>query len=118
MAVTFTLIRATDYRLLYTVTRDGAGGDAATRTNAQLQADAPVGSAIANLLATAVANDAAALLLMVGTPGRTYITPGGDPAVVWSMDWSQAANLVQVTARAAAASDAILEIQLVHTFDR
>lgn len=66
MAVTFTLKSSTPYELRYLVT--AGGQEQGTLDAATMIADAPVGSPIAALLNTGVANDAAAVILAFENP--------------------------------------------------
>jgi hypothetical protein len=76
MAITVTLVRATDYRLFYAIDNDG-GGATYTITNATLQADAAGKPHLLKAFQTAVADDAAAvLLLMAGVGTVVRITWG------------------------------------------
>lgn len=122
MAVSRTLVRATQYRLIYSIQHDGGAGDTLTITNAQLLADAGSFPRMQELLNTVVADSTAAALLMVGIPGRTYIIPtdDGNAPQPWSVDWTESGNRVQCVIRGTAGvvSEAILEIQRVHTFDQ
>lgn len=122
MAVTRVLLKATQYRLIYSVTHDGGGGDTLQITSAQMLADAAAAPLMQELLNTEVANATAAATLMLGTPGRTFITPtnNGLAPQVWSASWAEVANRSECIVRGATgvASDAILEIQLTHTLNR
>jgi hypothetical protein len=96
MAVTAVLVRATDYRLFYAIDHDGAAGDSLTVTNATLQADAAGKPHLLKVLQTSVADDAAAVgLLMAGVGSVVRITPGTQ--YTWSVDAQEnGANLAQL----------------------
>lgn len=120
MAVSITLIRADAYRMFYAISHDGAAGDTATRTNAQLLADAASSPRIQEALRTAVADNAAAVLLMMaGGKAVTHITPG-TAAAGWAVDWNENANLaeLEVEGEAGIVNDGILEIQVLHSYNK
>lgn len=120
MAVTATLLRATDYRLIYSINHDGAAGDAFTITNAALVAASANSSILQAMFNTAVANDAAAAQLLAGaTPGVTRLLP--NTRALWAIDIEEdGANRAQIviTGQAGTANDGVLEIQRVHSYDR
>lgn len=128
MAVTITFISATHYRMFYNMNHDGAAGNNATRTNAQLLADAAGSPDLQALLNTPVATDVDAVLLMtcaVGQPGAvTHIMPGsalGAASHDWAVDYeADGNNRVRMLAfgEAGFVSEAIFEIQIVHTYNK
>lgn len=125
MTVTAALLKATQYRLFYQLNHDGAGGDTLVISAATLLTDAGPAPRLQELLNTLVANDAAAALLMLTTPGATNIVNtigGGVTPQSWSVTWTRDAGTGRaectVEGTAGTASDAILEIRLVHTYDR
>jgi hypothetical protein len=121
MAVSITFLRADAYRMFYAISHDGAAGDTASRTNAQLLADAASSPRIQEVLRTAVDNDAeAVLLMMAGGKAVTHITPG-TAAAGWAVDWSEdGSNLaeLEVEGEAGTANDGILEIQVLHSYNK
>jgi hypothetical protein len=119
MAVTATLVRATDYRLFYAISHDGAAGDTAIISNATLQADAGGRPHLLKVLQTAVVSDAEAVLLLMGGGGSVVrITPGKE--AFWSVDAQNSGGLAQieVSGQAGTINDGILELQVLHTIDK
>jgi hypothetical protein len=114
MAVTVSLVRATDYRLFYSIDHDGAAGDSFTITNAALQADAAGKPHLLKVLQTSVADDAAAVgLLMAGVGAVVRITPGTQYA--WSVDAQEdGANLADliVDGEPGQINNGLLELQV------
>ncbi len=119
MAVTATPIHATDYRLFYSISHDGAAGDTYTISNAALQAAASGHPNVLAMLQTPVASDLEAVLLLVGgAQGVARITPG--KLAFWSLDAKANAGLaeIEVTGQAGTVNDGILELQVLHTIFR
>ncbi len=114
MAVTAILVRATDYRLVYAIQHDGAAGDSLTITNATLQADAAGKPHLLKVLQTTVADDAAAVtLLMAGQGTVARITPG--QLVHWSIDAQEnGGGLAEIIidSEPATVNDGLLELQV------
>jgi hypothetical protein len=115
MAVSAVLVRATDYRLFYSIDHDGAAGDQLIITNATLQADAAGKPHLLKALSTSVADDAAAVfLLLAGVGCVTRITPGTSNA--WSVDAQEnGANLADLIldGEAGQINNGLLELQVV-----
>jgi hypothetical protein len=119
MAVTATFIRATDYRVFYAISHDGAAGDTVTITNAQLQAAAAGHPNVLAMLQTPVSSDYEAVVLLVGgARGVARVTPG--KLAFWSLDAKNNGGLaeVEVTGQAGTINDGILELQVLHTINR
>ncbi len=119
MAVTATLVRATDYRLFYAINHDGAAGDALIISNATLQADAAGHEHILKVLQTPVASDAEAVILLMGGLGSVVrLTPGKE--AFWSVDAQNSGGLAQIeiSGQAGTINDGIMELQVLHTIDK
>lgn len=120
MAVTITFLRADAYRLFYAISHDGLAGDTAVRTNAQLLSDAGSNPRIQEVLRTPVADAAAAVVqMMAGGKAVTHITPGTAGAG-WAVDWQEVDNEVQleVEGETGIVNDGILEIQVLHSYNK
>jgi hypothetical protein len=120
MAVTITFVRADAYRLFYAISHDGAAGDTEVRTNAQLLVDAGSSPRIQEVLNKEVADGAAAVTMMAGGgKAVTHVTPG-KAAAGWAIDWQEVANHVQleVEGETGLINDGILEIQVLHSYNK
>lgn len=117
MAVTATLIHATDHALVYAIAHTGGGADQITISNATLQTDAAGKPELLEMLQTPVANNAeAVILLMARHPGVSRITMGA--AAFWHIDAEEdGANRARVVidGQAGTANEGILELVRVHT---
>ena len=134
--ILYTLVESTANRLRYQLVDDGSSGSfpsTATIDNATLQADAIDGTQMADLLATAVADQAAARTLLCGegltadadidtARAHLKLTPknivsGQTP---WAADADAAANLaaIDVYGPDVAGAVAFLDVEFAHTLTR
>jgi hypothetical protein len=131
-----TLVESTENRLRYQLIDDGSSGSfpsTLTIDNATLQADAIGGSQLADLLATAVADQAAARQLLCGegltadsdidtARAHLKLTPKNivTTQTPWAADANVAANLavVDIYGPDAAGAIAFLDVEFAHTLTR
>jgi hypothetical protein len=117
MATTATFVRASEHRMFFALSYDGAGPNAVTITNAELAAAAAGHHLLEEMVGTAVADDlAATMLLAAGLPGvcRVY-----GKEYRWGLAFEEdGGNLAQVVVTTSlAADDAILEIHRLHSIN-
>lgn len=105
MAVTAALVESTPDRLVYLVTRDTTG-TTLTITNATLITDALKQTPLGNIVATTVANQAAARALMMGDgapggPAGNFLAPRAHcfifprtGATAWAVDANASTNAI------------------------
>lgn len=134
MAITATLGRSTKDSLAFVLVHDGLAGDTLTIANATLLAAANQGGPIATLLATAVANNAAARRIVGGydpadpvdslTEKQLYIEVRVTPHTGAAQDWGVIANeddggnRIRLVINQIGAAEALLELTVRHSYNR
>lgn len=131
MAITATLARQTKYSVAFVLTHDGQAGDALTIANATLLAAANQGGPIAELLASAAANNQVARRILGGYDTlnpidaaehalwvEVRITPHSGAAQDWSAVAVANAGAIDLDIAQVGAAEALLELIVRHSYDR
>jgi hypothetical protein len=122
MAITFAAIWNTPYASAFLATHDGAGGDTANITNAVLAGNTVAGTPIANDVAAALADQAAARAFTGHTASicviETQPASTAGATCSWAVDANVAANLLILSAYAIGASTCVIVLRHRHTTGR
>jgi len=117
--VAATLVRATAHALVYAITNSAGGADQLTITNAVLQGHAAGQPTLLEMLQTAVANDAAAVnLLLARAPGQVGLVWG--EAQSWHIDAVNGGGLADLVLDSAAGvtNNGLLILEFIHSTHR